>query len=60
MDCYVDVVALRDIDVGEEITISYLNLSKTAGRAATNGSRRRRELKARYLFDCECSKCMEK
>mmetsp|Transcript_15160 Transcript_15160/g.32736 ORF Transcript_15160/g.32736 Transcript_15160/m.32736 type:complete len:554 (+) Transcript_15160:138-1799(+) len=60
VDCHVDLVARRGIEAGEEITISYLNLGKTAGRAATDGNRRRRELKARYLFDCDCCRCTEK
>ena len=59
IDCHVDLIAKRDICKGEEISISYINVGKTAGRAATNRNKRRRELKARYLFDCDCNKCME-
>ena len=59
IDCHVDLIAKRDICKGEEIRISYINLGKTAGRAATDRNKRRRELKARYLFDCDCNKCME-
>jgi hypothetical protein len=59
IDCHVDLMAKRDISKGEEISISYINLGRTAGRAATDRNKRRRELKARYLFDCDCIKCME-
>ena len=59
IDCHVDLIAKRDIRRGEEISISYINLGRTAGRAATDRSKRRRELKARYLFDCDCAKCIE-
>lgn len=58
VDCTVDLVSRRDIEAGEEISISYINIGKTAGRAATDRNRRRRELKARYLFDCDCTKCL--
>jgi SET domain len=51
LDHHVDVVALRDIECGEEITISYIY----SGRKS--GPRRRRELQAKYLFLCHCSHC---
>ena len=58
IDCHMDLVAKRDIQVGEEITISYVNLHRTAGKSATDSVRRRRELQARYLFLCQCPKCL--
>ena len=53
VDCHVDVVATRPISVGEEITISYLG----PVRPSSTSTRRRRELRAKYLFDCQCSLC---
>lgn len=43
--------AVRDIDVGEEITLGYIMLVKS-------GVERRRELKERWGFDCRCEACM--
>eukprot|EP00565_Helicotheca_tamesis_P002629 CAMPEP_0185728386 /NCGR_PEP_ID=MMETSP1171-20130828/3746_1 /TAXON_ID=374046 /ORGANISM="Helicotheca tamensis, Strain CCMP826" /LENGTH=248 /DNA_ID=CAMNT_0028397093 /DNA_START=302 /DNA_END=1044 /DNA_ORIENTATION=+ len=40
VDCLVDVVALRQIDVGEEITISYINVGRNAGKSSTDKVRR--------------------
>lgn len=56
-DCQIDLIARRDISVGEEITISYINIGRNAGRSASDRQRRMRELKARYLFLCDCSRC---
>eukprot|EP00977_Amphora_coffeiformis_P023304 scaffold12976_cov197-Amphora_coffeaeformis.AAC.3 len=52
MDCHIDVVALEDIARDEEITISYLGPVRNIPTA-----RRRRELRAKYLFDCTCPLC---
>ena len=57
VDATIDVVALRNISMGEEVTISYINLHKAAGKNATDTSRRKRDLKSRYLFDCMCHRC---
>jgi hypothetical protein len=51
VDHHVDVIALRTIQKGEEITISYLPPS------VRSVSRRRQLLRARYLFDCYCAQC---
>lgn len=51
VDHHIDVVALRDIECGDEITISYIH----SGRKS--GVRRRRELLAKYLFHCDCQSC---
>eukprot|EP00978_Attheya_sp_CCMP212_P038243 scaffold187793_cov55-Attheya_sp.AAC.5 len=59
VDCHVDVVAKRDIAIGEEICISYINLGPSVGRSATLKHKRMKELKARYLFLCDCSRCHE-
>lgn len=53
VDCHIDVVALRDISCGEEITISYIY----SGRK--NYMRRRKELQGKYLFHCECQLCQD-
>ncbi|XP_045469214.1 histone-lysine N-trimethyltransferase SMYD5 isoform X2 [Harmonia axyridis] len=49
------LVALRDINEGEEIFISYL------GECDLQRSRvsRHRELMENYLFECECEKCLK-
>lgn len=57
VDNHIDLVALRDIEEGEEITISYINLGKNAGRVATDRVKRMRELQSRYLFLCDCVRC---
>lgn len=59
VDCHVDLVAKRDIQAGEEITISYIN---NEGRSSHTTSphvrnRRIRELKSKYLFTCDCPRC---
>ncbi|KAL7560061.1 hypothetical protein ACA910_016123 [Epithemia clementina (nom. ined.)] len=53
VDCHMDLVATRNIAAGQELLISYLG--PRCGK--TNTVKRRRELKAKYLFDCTCSKC---
>ena len=53
VDCHMDLVATRDIATGQEILISYLGPS--ALRKPT--TRRQRDLGAKYLFQCSCSKC---
>lgn len=57
VDCNIDVVATRDILQGQEITISYINVGRLAGKSARNKTRRMRELRAKYLFDCDCTLC---
>ena len=51
-DCHIDVVALDDVARDEEITISYLGPIRN-----TPTARRRRELRAKYLFECACPLC---
>lgn len=51
VDCSIDVVALHDIDVGEEVTISYI----LSGRKSKGN--RQRELRAKYVFNCDCQCC---
>ena len=55
VDSHIDLVAKRDIQRGEEITISYINIGKDVGKKSTQ--RRRNDLQARYLFWCQCPKC---
>lgn len=54
-DSRVDVVALRDIVAGEEVTISYIGIGHGVGKKTL--ARRRRELQAKYLFVCDCRFC---
>ena len=42
--------ALRPLEVGEEVTIGYIELGQSAAA-------RRAELKSSYLFDCACARC---
>jgi SET domain len=51
VDHHIDLVALQDIVVGEEVTISYIH----SGRKSRE--RRQRELRAKYLFQCDCQCC---
>lgn len=59
VDCRIDLVAKREILAGEEITISYINVGRTAGGSARDRTRRMRELRAKYLFECDCALCTE-
>jgi hypothetical protein len=56
VDFYMDLVAVEDIEAGEEITISYIRSSR---RSLHCRQRRQRELQAKYLFVCDCSLCRE-
>lgn len=50
VDYFVDIVAVKDIHIGDEVFISYLPPMKRK-------ERRKQFLKARFLFDCKCSAC---
>ena len=52
VDARVDVVAVHDIEAGEEITISYIGQSSRHHK-----ERRQRELRAKYMFQCCCPIC---
>jgi hypothetical protein len=54
-DAHMDLVALRDIARGEQLTISYIATGHGVGHKST--SRRRRELQSKYMFWCTCLKC---
>ena len=45
------VLPLRDLEAGEEITVSYIDTTHPSYA-------RQRELRDRYFFDCKCSKCL--
>jgi len=49
------LIATRDIEVGEEIEISYLDLADMQRSRYS----RNKYLKEHYLFECKCPKCME-
>jgi len=55
------VRALRDLDEGEEICISYMPPTQGAGGGADVDSLegRRAYLRKHYLFHCRCTKCVE-
>jgi len=55
VDCRIDLVALDDVQKGEEITISYVATGFGVGRKRKH--QRRRELAAKYLFHCNCAEC---
>lgn len=56
VDCHIDVVALRDISIGEELLISYIPCGAGVGKRST--AQRRRELQAKYMFCCDCPRCI--
>ena len=49
------VVHERDIQAGDEVSISYIDNN----RALASKARRRRELRAKYLFECNCALCRD-
>jgi SET domain len=55
VDCHVDVQLIRDVHVGEEITINYVG--RFGGRNKSLECRRT-ELRRRYLFVCRCRLCL--
>ena len=55
VDAHIDVVALRDLQPGEELLISYIPVGVGVGKRST--VQRRRELQAKYLFYCDCVRC---
>lgn len=59
VDCNIDVVAKQEIEKGEEICISYINLGSNPSYSASARNRRQRQLTSRYLFHCQCSRCVE-
>jgi hypothetical protein len=52
-----DIVASKDIEKGEELTISYINIGPGTGKANTRRNHRQKLLRARYLFMCDCPRC---
>jgi len=52
-DNNIAVIALKDIQKGEEITISYINLKNIEKKE------RRKQLKIDYNFECNCKRCEE-
>ena len=49
----VDVIALRAVPRGEEITVSYIGAAEGAA-----GAVRRAHLREKYNFDCRCARCV--
>lgn len=61
-DALIDVVAIRDIAVGEEICISYISGvggDRRRRHCRRSTFQRQRELRAKYLFDCQCNECIK-
>ena len=50
------LIALRDVDAGEELTLSYLG-SVGSARMEKGAEERRAELRRKYRFHCECVRC---
>lgn len=50
-----DVVATRDIEIGEEIEISYLN--RDGVKTVEDEQQYHQEIKQRYLFSYPCNLC---
>lgn len=48
------IVALKTIKKDDEIVISYIEAPNKK-----SVDERQKELKAGYLFDCKCSKCLQ-
>ncbi|KAI9918730.1 hypothetical protein PsorP6_012028 [Peronosclerospora sorghi] len=42
--------AIKDVNVGQELTVSYIELLQST-------TRRQKELRESYFFDCECTRC---
>jgi hypothetical protein len=55
VDAHIDLVALEEIAAGQEILISYIAVGSNVGKKSR--IQRQRELQAKYLFVCDCSKC---
>ena len=56
----IEFVAQRAIQRGEEITISYFDVTAVCGASAdakVAAGRRRKLLRRNYLFDCACDLC---
>ena len=51
-----EVVAIRDVKEGEELTISYVDLISDD---MLQGDKRREALRDKYLFECKCERCEE-
>src|SRR2546421_2922574 len=48
----IEVLPLRQIEEGEEILVSYIDSNMPYAN-------RQQELRARYFFTCQCSKCLQ-
>jgi hypothetical protein len=57
IDNHIDVVALNHIAPGDEICISYISLGDFRWGQRSK-FQRQKELLARYLFHCECERCI--
>lgn len=58
-DSRIDLVAKRTIQKGEEISISYINLMETdSSPTVVARNRRRKHLESKYLFKCNCNRCI--
>ena len=54
------LIAERDIDEGEELTMAYVDIATHEGESPSEAlERRRKELEAGWKFKCACQKCSE-
>jgi mitochondrial import receptor subunit TOM20 len=59
-DSRIDIVAKRAIQKGQEISISYINLMGTDSiNTSIARNRRRKQLESKYLFNCNCNRCID-
>ena len=57
MDDTMDLVARRDIEAGEEITISYIMGGEKEKEERRDKIKRREALRDQYCFECNCHVC---
>jgi hypothetical protein len=55
LDYQHDIVAIRDIEEGEEILISYLGVNPHLVQTDEEREATHQELKKRYFFECSCN-----
>lgn len=57
-DSRIDVVAKTNIEKGQEITISYIDLRSESTNHVIARNKRQKQLELKYLFKCGCRRCV--